>query len=137
MRYGTLDGIRNEVALLARLMLVVLFLIFGWSKLGDYGGTVGYMAAKGAPMPALAAIVAIVMEVPVSILIAVGFYTRPLALLMAFYTLATALIGHPYWTMEGAEHAANMINFFKNISIAGGFLLLCLTGPGRYSFDRR
>jgi putative oxidoreductase len=39
--------------------------------------------------------------------------------------------------MDGAERMANMINFYKNISIIGGLLLLCVTGPGRYSIDRR
>jgi putative oxidoreductase len=39
--------------------------------------------------------------------------------------------------MAGADRMANMINFYKNLSIAGGLLLLCLTGPGKYSVDRR
>jgi putative oxidoreductase len=30
-----------------------------------------------------------------------------------------------------------MINFYKNVSIIGGLLLLSVTGPGKYSFDRR
>jgi putative oxidoreductase len=47
------------------------------------------------------------------------------------------LIGHHYWTMTGMEQYANSINFFKNISIIGGLLLLCATGPGKYSLDRR
>ena len=77
------------------------------------------------------------MEFFVGIAIVIGFYTRPLALLLALYTLATAVIGHHYWTMLDGERMANMINFYKNISIAGGLLLLCITGPGKYSVDRR
>jgi putative oxidoreductase len=137
MRYVLFDKVSNEVILLARILLVVLFVLFGWSKLTDFPGTVGYMASQGLPMPTLAAAVVVLMEFFVGLAIVLGFCTRPLALLLALYTLGTALIGHHYWTMEGADRMANMINFYKNISIIGGLLLLCVTGPGKYSIDRR
>jgi len=137
MRYALFDRLSNEVILLARILLMVLFVLFGWSKLTDFSGTAGYMASEGLPFPTLTAAVVILMEFFVGLAIVLGFFTRPLALLLALYTLGTALIGHHYWTMDGAERMANMINFYKNISIAGGLLLLCVTGPGRYSIDRR
>lgn len=89
------------------------------------------MAASGAPMPTLAAIIAVIMEVPAAILIVLGFFTRPLAVIFIFYTLGTAVIGHHYWDMTGDAVLPNMINFWKNVSIAGAFLLLAITGPGR------
>ncbi|MGN6283339.1 DoxX family protein [Frateuria sp.] len=137
MRYVRFDKISNEVILLARILLVVLFVLFGWSKLTDFSGTVGYMASQGLPVPTLAAAVVVIMEFFVGLAILLGFCTRPLALLLALYTLGTALIGHHYWTMDGTERMANMINFYKNLSVIGGLLLLCVTGPGRYSMDRR
>ena len=85
----------------------------------------------------LAAIIAVVMEVPAAILIVLGFFTRPLAVLFIFYTLGTAVIGHHYWDMAGDAVGPNMINFWKNVSIAGAFLLLAITGPGAISLDRR
>jgi putative oxidoreductase len=85
----------------------------------------------------VAAAIAVVMELGVGVLLAVGLLTRPLALLLALYTLGTALIGHHFWTQTGMEQYANMVNFYKNISIIGGLLLLAVTGPGKYSFDRR
>lgn len=137
MRYALLESQRDTLLLVARILMMLLFVLFGWEKLTDFGGTSAYMAAEGLPMPAVAAAVVIVMEFFVGVAIVLGFWTRPLALLLALYTLGTALIGHHYWTMAGAEHVANMINFYKNLSIIGGLLLLCLTGPGRYSIDRR
>jgi putative oxidoreductase len=131
------ERVRDEVLLVARILLIVLFLAFGWSKLTGYAGTVGYMTQVGAPMPSVAALVAIVVEVFVALAVALGVWTRPLALLLALYTLGTGLIGHPFWTMEGAARYANAINFYKNISLIGGFLLLYVTGPGRYSVDAR
>jgi putative oxidoreductase len=127
---------KDALLLVARVLLVVLFVLFGWSKLTGFQGTEQYMASTGAPAPALSAIIAIVMELVVGIVIAIGFKTRPLALLLALYTLGTAFIGHHYWTQTGMEQYVNMINFYKNISIIGGLLLLFITGPGRYSLDR-
>jgi putative oxidoreductase len=93
------------------------------------------MTRTGLPVPSIAALVAIVAEFFVGLVVAVGFWTRPLALLLALYTLGTALIGHHFWTMAGAERYANAINFYKNLSIIGGFLLLYISGPGKYSLD--
>ena len=131
------ERIRDEAILIARILLVVLFIIFGWGKLTDYTGTAGYMAQVGAPMPSIAALVAILDEVFAALAVAIGLWTRPLALVLAVYTLGAALIGHPFWTMEGATRYGNTINFYKNISIIGGFLLLYVTGAGKYSMDAR
>jgi putative oxidoreductase len=125
----------NEIILAARLLLAALFLIFGWRKLMDFSGTVSQMVQLKAPTPVLAAGVATFMELPVSFAIAVGAFTRPLALLMCLYTLGTALIGHRFWTVNDAERVDSMDSFFKNLSIMGGFLLLFVTGPGKYSID--
>ena len=137
MRYTLFENRKDEILLIARILLVALFVLFGWSKLTSFSGTIAYMAAEHAPLPTVAAVIAVVMELLVGLAIAVGFYTRPLAYLLTLYTLATAFIGHHYWTMPDAERMANMINFYKNLSIAGVLLLLCIAGPGKYSLDRR
>jgi putative oxidoreductase len=129
------NGINDELILAARLLLTALFLIFGWRKLKDFSGTVSQMVQLGVPVPALAAGVATFMELPVAFAVAVGAFTRPLALLMFSYTLGTALIGHRYWTMTGADRVDSMDSFYKNLSIMGGFLLLYVTGAGKYSID--
>jgi putative oxidoreductase len=129
------SDINDEVLLAARLLLAALFLIFGWRKLMDYSGTVSRMVQDGAPLPVLATFVAIFMELPVAFAVAVGAFTRPSAVLLALYTLGSALIAHRYWTITGANKVDSMENFYKNLSITGGFLLLYLTGAGRYSID--
>ncbi len=95
------------------------------------------MAASGAPMPTLAAIIAVIMEVPAAILIVLGFFTPPAGGHLYFLHPGTAVIGHHYWDMTGDAVLPNMINFWKNVSIAGAFLLLAVTGPGAISLDRR
>ena len=101
----------------------------------DYSGTVNQMVQDGVPAPVLATAVAIFMELPVAFAVAIGAFARPSALLMFFYTLVTALIGHRYWTIKGADQLASMEGFYKNLSIMGGFLLLYITGAGKYSID--
>jgi len=130
-----INGINDELILEARLLLATLFLIFGWRKLRDFSGTVSQMAQLGVPTPVGAAAAATFMELPVAFAVAVGALTRLSAALMFFYTLGTALIGHRYWTMKGPDRVDNMDSFYKNLSIMGGFLLLCITGAGKYSID--
>jgi putative oxidoreductase len=133
---ATTQGRNHGLILLARILMAVLFVLFGWMKLTHFGGTVVQMAHEGLPLPAVAAVIAIIMEFFVGLALAVGLYVRPLALLLAVYTLATAFIGHHYWSLAGAPRMLNEINFYKNISIIAGLLLLFVTGAGRYSIDR-
>jgi putative oxidoreductase len=137
MRYTLFENQKNELLLIARILLMILFVISGWGKLTDFTSISAYMASLGVPLPTAAAGIAVVMELFVGGALVVGFYTRPLALLLALFVLGTALIGHHYWTMMGPERGANMVQFYKNISIMGGLLLLSMTGGGRYSLDRK
>ncbi len=137
MQVAAMDRRKDAVILLARILLMILFVPSGWAKLIHFGGTVGLMGRVGLPLPLLAALIAVVMELPVGLAIVVGIYTGPLAALLAIYTLATGFIGHHYWTMAGPERIGNMINFYKNVAICGGLLLLWVTGAGKYSLDKR
>lgn len=133
MRQSDKPWLADGVILLGRVLLIWLFVTYGWPKLLNFGGTAAYMGHVGAPFPVLAAIIAVIMEFFVGIAVLIGIFTRPLALLLFLYTFGTALIGHHYWTMTGTEQYENEINFYKNLSIMGGFLLLYVTGAGKYS----
>lgn len=139
LRYFEFGNSRNFVLLISRVLLVVLFILFGYPKLTGFSGTIQYMTSLGTPAPTLAAAIAVLMEVGASILIIIGFFTRPMAILFAFYTIGTCIIGHAYWDIlnDDVMMKANMINFYKNVSISGGFLLLAVIGPGTWSIDRR
>jgi putative oxidoreductase len=130
-----INNMTDVIILAARLLLATLFLIFGWRKLRDYSGTVSQLVQLRAPMPGLAAAVATFMELPVAFAVAVGAFARASALLFVLYTCGTALIGHRYWTKTGTEKIDSMDGFYKDLSIVGGFLLLYITGAGRYSID--
>jgi putative oxidoreductase len=132
---ATTNEINDGVVLAARLFLATLFLIFGWRKLRDFSGTVSQMVGDRVPLPVLAAAIAVFMELPVAFAVAVGAFTRPSAVLFVVYTLGTSLVEHRYWTKPRGERLASIEEFYKNLSIMGGFALLYVTGPGRYSID--
>ena len=137
MRYAMLEKYRDGLLLVARILLVVLFVKFGLAKAMAFSTASDYMASTELPAPSLMALVAIAMELGVGLAIALGFFTRPLALILGIYTVIAAVIGHPYWHMSGELQYESMINFYKNVSITGGFLLLSITGAGKYSIDRK
>lgn len=128
---------RDGIILLARIAITVVFVYSGFGKLTDFQATVGYMDSLHTPMPQLAAAIAVVMEFFVGIALMLGLWVRPLTLLLALFSLGASVLGHPFWTMEGADRAMNLVQFLKNLSIAGGLLLLMVTGGGRYSMDGR
>src|SRR5262249_5752224 len=134
--FGT-EGINDFLLLLSRFLMMLLFVIFGWQKLIGYSATLAYVTQQGVPLPAIATPIAIIMELGVGIAIALGLFTRPLAILLAIYTLATAIIGHHFWTMSGADQVEAEIGFFKNVSIMSGLFLLYITGAGRFSVDQK
>ena len=128
---------KDGILFLARMLLMLLFLIFGWEKLTEFNQTADLFTHMGVPSPKLATVIAIAAEVGGGFALVVGLFTRPLAVLMAVYTCATSVLGHHYWSLAGSERFLAEIAFYKNIGIVGGLLLLYLTGPGRYSVDRQ
>ena len=126
-RTGT---VRSVSELAGRILLSVLFLLSGFGKIGAYGATVGYMSAVGVPSVLLP--VVILTEVLGAIAMILGWRTRVAALLLAGYSLLAALIFHSNFADQ-----IEMIMFLKNVSIAGGFVLLVANGAGPLSLDRR
>lgn len=130
----------KDVALLvARILLSALFLISGWAKLVGFAGTVGYMTSLGLPFATLSAVLAIVVELPLALALLAGVRVTPIALIIAGYAIATAVIGHAFWTITDPAQAMMrydaQMHFFKNLSIAGGLLALAVAGAGRYALS--
>ncbi len=115
--------------LLARVLMTILFITAGWGKITGYAGTAQYMQAMGVPGFLLPLV--ILLEFGGGLAILFGFLTRFTALFTAGFTVLTAFLFHSNFA-EGV----NQLMFMKNLSIAGGFLVLGLVGPGVYSIDR-
>ena len=105
-------------------------------KLLGYAGFVGYLNAKGVPYASYAAIVATVIELLGGLALVLGVRARAVGFLLAGYAIVTAVFGHDFWNMtQAAAQQEAVIHFWKNVAIAGGFLLLTVTGAGRASID--
>ena len=128
---------QDSMALVGRILIALLFVPAGWGKLMGFAGTVGYITSAGLPMPQVGAAIAVIVELAFGILLVVGFKTRPVALVMAIFTVATAVFFHNFWAMAADKVASNQMNFFKNLAIAGGLLAFAAFGAGRFSIDRK
>jgi putative oxidoreductase len=129
---------QNATALVGRVLLALMFLIAGIGKIGaGFAGTVGYISSVGLPLPQVAAIGAIFVEIVGSLALIVGWKTRWAALALALFTVATALLFHNYWAMPANQQMMQQIIFMKNLAVAGGLLMLAVAGPGAWSVDRR
>jgi putative oxidoreductase len=120
----------NLTGLGGRILLAVMFLLSGLGKLGAYSATAAYMTSAGVPGALLPLV--ILTEVGGALAIIVGWKTRTVAVLLAGFCLLTAITFHRNFADQN-----QMINFLKNVSIAGGFLLLVANGPGPLSIDGR
>lgn len=127
-----MTDLNNAAAALGRLLLSVIFLWSGFQKLAAFGGTVGYMASLGLPVPELAALVAIGVECVGGILVLVGYQTRLVGLVMAGWCIATALVAHAHFGDQNQT-----VHFLKNLAMSGGFLQLVAFGAGAWSLDAR
>jgi putative oxidoreductase len=131
------NSLQNPLALLGRLLLAAIFITSGVGKIAGFAGTVGYIASKGVPMAAVVAALTILVEVGGGLAVAFGFMTRWAALALAVFSVLAGLIFHAYWAVPADQVMSMQINFWKNISIAGGFLMLAAFGPGAFSVDAK
>jgi putative oxidoreductase len=122
----------DTIALVGRILLAMLFLMSGLSKLAAPSAIIGYIQAVGLPAPTLAFLAAVVIEVIGSLLLIGGFRTRSAAVVLAFFTLLTAAFFHNNFADQN-----QMIHFMKNVSIIGGLLQVAAFGAGRFSLDHR
>jgi putative oxidoreductase len=128
---------QNNLALAARILMSVLFLVAGFGKITGFAGTAGYIASKGLPLPQLGVVIAIVVEVGGALALLAGFQTRAVALVMAVFTVATGVFFHNFWALPAEMAGVNQIMFMKNLSIAGGLLMMSAFGAGALSMDAK
>ena len=118
--YGELAG---------RIGLAAVFLMAGIDKIVGYAGVQGYMESYGVPGFLLPLV--ILIEVGGALALVVGWKTRWFALALAGFCVLSALLFH-----FDFGDSLQQILFLKNIAIAGGLLVLCHAGAGRFSIDK-
>jgi putative oxidoreductase len=132
-----MNPLTNFIALVARILLAILFVQGGYGKLfgGGMAGTVANIASHGLPFPNILVWGAIVVELGIGLCLMAGLFARWAALILAAYTTALGLIFHAYWLAPAAEMRFERIIFFNHISIIGGMLAIVAFGAGCLSLD--
>ena len=120
----------NIVDLLGRIFISLIFLLSGFSKIGNYEGTVDWMESLG--MPSIFLIPAIALEIIAPIFIVIGYKVKISAALLSLFCIATAVIFH-----NDFSNQMQFISFMKNIGLAGGFLFLVINGAKDFSLDKK
>jgi len=128
---------QDPAVLAGRILLGLIFVLSGLGKIPGFAGTAGYIAAKGLPLPELLTALTIAVELGGGLALVFGLYTRWAALALAAFSVLAALVFHDFWAVPEAQKMAQNINFMKNLSIAGGMLVLAAFGPGALSVDAR
>jgi putative oxidoreductase len=129
--------LQNPLALAGRILLALMFVLAGFSKIAGFAGTVGYMQSKGMPAAELLAGLTIVLEIGGGLALMFGFMTRWAALALAAFTLLASLIFHNFWAVPEAQKMVQNLMFMKNLSVIGGLLVLAAIGPGDWSLDAK
>jgi len=135
----------DVICLISRILMSAVFVVYGYLKFVDVGsilnnaGTKRFMdlVASGAPAPSWLGYLIAAIELFGGIAILIGVKTRWVAWALVVYLIIATALGHPFWLLEGAARGANQAHFYKNLAMIGGYLLLALVGPGRYSVDNR
>jgi putative oxidoreductase len=122
----------SVIVLIGRILLSIIFILSGFGKLTAISATAGYFASSGLPGGAATVVIVGLVELLGGLAILTGFQTRIAAWLLAVFSVATALIAHTNFA-----DMMQLINFQKNLAMAGGFLVLATYGPGALSIDAR
>ena len=116
------------IEVLGRIFLSALFLIEGINKIFYYEETIQYM--ENFDVAEYLAIPAIILEILFPLLLIIGYQTKIAALVMMIFTIVVAIIFHTNF-----DDQMQFINFFKDIAIAGGFIIIFVNGAGKFSVD--
>jgi len=122
------------ILLIARILLAWAFVRSGYGKLFNIDATVAGYVSRG--IPTAIAYLAIPVEFFGGLALMFGFATRYMAVLLFAFTLIATLTSHRYWEFtEAVAQRAQASNFYKNMSMLGGFAALFVCGGGRFSLD--
>jgi putative oxidoreductase len=132
-----MNSFKSPLALAGRILLALMFVMAGFGKLGNIGGTAGYIASGGLPFPTLLAVLVGLLELVGGLALAVGFKTRWAALALGLFTIAATLLFHQFWAVPAEQQMVQQLMFMKNLAVAGGMFLVAALGAGPLSIDNR
>ncbi|GEN99832.1 LysR family transcriptional regulator [Novosphingobium sediminis] len=120
------------LAAAGRVLIAAIFILSGLGKIAAPDATIDYIASAGLPFAPAALIAAALIEVGGGLALIAGFRTRIVALVLAGFSVATALAFHAHFADQN-----QFIHFLKNLAMAGGLLQVAAFGSGKIGLDRR
>lgn len=123
-------NLNRYLPLAGRVLIGLPFVLFGLGKATTYGATVAMIEAVGLPLPTLAFFGAVTLEIVGGALLVLGYKVRPIAAILAIFSLVTAVFFHADLADQNT-----FVHFFKNVMMAGGMLQLAAFGAGAFSLD--
>jgi putative oxidoreductase len=132
-----LDSLKSPLVVAGRVLLALMFVMAGFSKLGNIAGTAGYIASGGLPMATALAWGVGLFEVIAGLALAVGFQARWAALLLGLFTLLASVMFHKFWAVPADQQFVQQLMFMKNLAVTGGMFMVAALGAGPLSLDAR
>ena len=122
--------VQRQGTLIARIFMGGFFLLAGLGKIGaQFAGTVGYAGSMGVPIPELAVLLTIIVEIGGGLMLILGWHVGHAAIaLIGFTALATGFFHHP--GLWDPKNPIQQIMFMKNLAIIGGLLYMLGYGAG-------
>lgn len=129
----------EQVFLLGRILFGGFFLYSGLNHFVGFGSTVQYAAAKGLPAPEMAVAVSGLLLLFGGMSIVFGLWPRLGILAIVLFLAVVSPTMHNFWAIsDPAQRMNDMINFMKNMALAGAALaLIAVPEPWPLSVARR
>lgn len=121
----------DEVMLVGRVLLSIIFIVAGFSKIGTFAATAGYVGTV-LPLPEVVTALVIVIELIGGLMLLVGFKAELAALAIGIFSLLAAFLFH----FDLADQMQSG-QFMKNLAIAGGMFYVVVAGAGKYALDAK
>jgi putative oxidoreductase len=125
----------QAMILVGRVLIAMIFISSGLSKIPGWDATASYMASKGVPWVPLFLFPAIFVEVLGGLSILVGLRAKLGATALILYLIPVTLIFHNFWAFNGMERQIQLVNFMKNLAVMGGLCEILAHGAGMLSLD--
>ena len=125
------ENLRAPALLLARVLLAIIFVVSGYGKVMGYAGTMAEMTSAGLPAVQILLPLTIAVELGGGLLLVLGLFTRPVALLIFLFLIPVTLVFHT------SGDQMDQLMLMKNLAIMGGMLALAVAGAGTWSLDSR
>jgi putative oxidoreductase len=122
----------DTIAFIGRCLMAALFLLSGFGRIAGPAASIAWIASTGLPMPTIAYVVSVIIELGGGLLLILGWQIRPLAVVLSVYAIATAFIFH-----RNLADQNQLFHFLKNIAVMGGLFQLMAFGAGNFGLDAR